>query len=59
MWDGCRVLDEKSDTTLVQMDYLLRGALVCPVSERAGEISHYFIDSTDPDIFLRENSIFR
>jgi hypothetical protein len=26
------------------------------VSERAGEISYYFIDSIDPDIFLRENS---
>jgi len=32
MWDGCRVLDEELDTTLVQMDYLLRGALICPVS---------------------------
>lgn len=56
VWDGCRVLDEKSDSSLVQMDYLLRGALVCPVSERAREISHYFIDSIDPDIFLRENT---
>jgi hypothetical protein len=55
-WDGCRVLDEGPDTTLVQMDYLIRGALVCPVSERAEEKSHYFIDSVDPDIFLRENS---
>jgi len=56
MWDGCRVLDEELDTTLVQMDYLLRGALVCPVSERAQERSHYFIDSVDPDMFLREDS---
>jgi hypothetical protein len=55
VWDGCRILDEERDTTLVQMDYLLRGALVCPVSEQAGEKSHYFIDSIDPDIFLREN----
>lgn len=54
MWDGCRVLDEDSETTLVQMDYLIRGALVCPVSEQAGK-AHYFIDSVDPDIFLREN----
>ena len=57
LWDGCRVLDEQRDTTLVQMDYLLRGALVCPVSERAEEISHYYlIDSVDPDIFLRANN---
>ena len=56
VWSGCRVLDEESDTTLVQMDYLLRGVVVCPVSEREEEKSHYFIDSIDPDIFLRENS---
>jgi len=56
VWDGCRVLDEESDTTLVQMDYLLRGALVCLVSEREEEKAHYFIDSIDPDMFLRENS---
>jgi len=55
LWDGCRVLDEESDVTLVQMDYLLRGALVCPVSEREEEKSHYFIDSIDLDMFLREN----
>ena len=56
MWDGCRILDEEQSTTLVQMDYLLRGALVSPVSNQAGEKSYYFIDSIDPDIFLRENS---
>ena len=55
VWDGCRVLDEQLETTLVQMDYLIRGALVCPVSERAEEISYYFIDSIDPDIFIRAN----
>jgi hypothetical protein len=50
------VLDEGTDTTLVPMEYLIRGALVCPVSEQAGkEKSHYFIDTVDPDIFLREN----
>ncbi|KAF8149988.1 hypothetical protein B0H34DRAFT_785238 [Crassisporium funariophilum] len=56
LWDGCRVLDEESHTTLVQMEYLLCGALVCPVSERAEEKTYYFVDSVDPDIFLRENS---
>jgi hypothetical protein len=55
VWDGCRVLDEEPDTTLVRMDYLLRGALICPVSEREEEKSHYFIDSVDPEIFLRES----
>lgn len=49
------MLHEEPDTTLVQMDYLVRGVLVCPVSEREEEKSHYFMDSIDPDIFLREN----
>jgi hypothetical protein len=56
VWDGCRVLDEEPETNFVQMDYLIRGALVCPVSERAEEKAHYVIDSVDPDIFLREMS---
>jgi hypothetical protein len=56
MWDEFRVLNEELDTTLVQMDYLLRGALICPVSNRVDEKSYYFMDSVDPDIFLRENS---
>jgi len=38
------------------MDYLLCGALVCPVSKQELEKVHYFIDSIDPDMFLRENS---
>jgi hypothetical protein len=56
IWDGCRVLNEESDTTFIRMDYLLRGALVCPVSKQELEKVHYFIDSIDPDMFLRENS---
>ncbi len=56
MWGGCRVLDKGLDTSLVQIDYLIRDALICPVSEWAEEKLHYFIDSVDPDIFLRENS---
>lgn len=55
VWDGCRVLYEEPDTTLVRMDYLVRGALVCPVSEQADEKFYYFIDCIEPDIFLREN----
>ena len=56
MWDECRVLDdEESDTTLVRIDYLIRDALVCPVSEREEEKSYYIIDSVDPEMFLREN----
>jgi len=37
-WKGCRILDEdEGSLTIVSLDYLLRGALMCPVSEREGE----------------------
>jgi len=55
LWNGCRVLDEDKSSSIVQVDYLLRGALLCPVSEREDERSYYFIDTVDPDMFLREN----
>ena len=57
LWQGCRILDEDSngDSYLVRMDYLLRGALICPVSEQDGERTYYFIDTVDSDMFLREN----
>jgi hypothetical protein len=55
-WKGCRILDEdEGSLTIVSLDYLLRGALMCPVSEREGEKAHYFVDTVDPDMFLREN----
>ena len=57
LWKGCRILDEDGSSllTIVSMVYVLRGALMCPVSEREGEKAHYFVDTVDPDMFLREN----
>lgn len=57
LWKGCRILDEDegSSLTIVSLDYLLRGALMCPASEREGGKAHYFVDTVDPDMFLREN----
>jgi hypothetical protein len=55
VWSGCRVLDEDMESSLVSMDYVLRGALVCPVSQHEDEKTHYFIDTVDADMFLREN----
>jgi hypothetical protein len=37
------------------MDYLLRGALMCPVTDKDGEKTHYLIDTVDADMFLRAN----
>lgn len=55
VWKGCRILDEDNGSSIVRMDYLLRGALLCPVSEQDGEKAHYFIDTVDPDMFLQEH----
>jgi hypothetical protein len=49
------VLDEEKESSLVSMDYVLRGALLCPVSQHKDEKAHYFIDTVDSDMFLREN----
>jgi hypothetical protein len=54
-WSGCRVLDEGMESSLVSMDYVLRGALLCPVSQCEDEKAHYFVDTVDADMFLREN----
>ena len=48
-------MDEKNDAYIVQMDYILCGALLCPVSGQDGEKTHYFIDTVDSDMFLHEN----
>ena len=52
IWKGCRVLDEDTRPSIVRMDYLLRGVLMCPVSGEDGKKAHYLIDTVDPDMFL-------
>ena len=54
-WKGCRVLEEDRSSSFMLMEYVIRGALVCPVSEHKGELRNYIIDSTDSDMFLRVN----
>ena len=49
------MLDEDPKSSLVSMEYVLRGALLCPVSQREDEEAHYFVDTVDPDIFMSEN----
>jgi hypothetical protein len=58
VWSGCRVLNEDMESSLVSMDYVLCGALVCPVSQHDSEdenTHYYFVDTVDADMFLREN----
>ena len=55
LWKGYQVLDEDKRSSIVQMDYLLRGALMCPVGGQDDEKTHYLIDTVDLDMFLCHN----
>ena len=48
-------MDEDKISSIVHMDYLLRGALMCPVSGKDDKRVHYLIDTVDPDMFLHAN----
>ena len=53
MGDTQTVKDYQS--SIVSLDYVLCGALLCPVSRNEDEKAHYFVDTVDADMFLREN----
>jgi hypothetical protein len=55
VWKNCRIVEEDKSSSLVLMDYVVRGGLVCPVSQRKGERINYIVDSIDSDMFLRVN----
>ena len=40
-------MNEDKILSIVQMDYLLCGALMCPVSGKDDERAHYLIDTVD------------
>ncbi|KAJ7221503.1 hypothetical protein GGX14DRAFT_669953 [Mycena pura] len=55
-WAGCQIRDESKDYTILSLDYVVRGALMAPVSLAANEPSHYLVDTVDADIFLRADA---
>jgi hypothetical protein len=55
MWKGCRVVEEDKSLSFMLLEYIIRGGLVCPVSERKGERTNYIVDTIDSDMFLRAN----
>ncbi len=54
-WKGCRVVEEDKSSSFMLMEYVTRGGLVCPVSDREGELRNFIVDSVDSDMFLRVN----
>ena len=57
MWDNCQIYEEARESSFVLMDYVVRGAFLCPVfnSDSATRL-HYIVDTVDGDMFLRVNS---
>lgn len=55
LWDNCQIRAESKESSFVSMDYIVRGAVVCPVFDSETRL-HYIVDTIDGDMFLRINS---
>ncbi|KDR80463.1 hypothetical protein GALMADRAFT_92870 [Galerina marginata CBS 339.88] len=53
IWDGCKVLEEDKLSSFLLMDEAVRGALLAPACGSKSKALHYFVDTTDGDMFLR------
>lgn len=54
-WDNCQIREEAKESSFVLMDYVVRGALLCPVFQSNNSRLHYVIDTVDGDMLLRTN----
>ncbi|KAJ7262011.1 hypothetical protein C8J57DRAFT_1719599 [Mycena rebaudengoi] len=52
-WAGCKIYEEVKGYSFLFMDYVVRGALMTPVTDGAKENLHYLVDTVDADMFLR------
>ena len=55
MWNNCQIRAEARESSFVLMDYIVRGALMCPVFNSDTGL-HYIVDTVDGDMFLRVNN---
>ena len=55
-WENCQIYAESRDPSFVLLDYVVRGALLCPVFDSNARL-HYIIDTVDGDMFLHVNSL--
>lgn len=56
MWDNCQISSEAKESSFVLLDYVVRGALMCPVFNSDARL-HYIVDTIDGDMFLRVNQV--
>lgn len=55
MWDNCQIRAEAKNTSFMLMDYVIRGALLCPIFDSNSNL-HYIVDTVDGDMLLRVNN---
>ena len=56
MWKNCQISAEARNSSFVLLDYVVWGALLCPVFDSDARL-HYVIDTVDGDMFLRVNNL--
>lgn len=56
MWQRNLISAESKDPSFILMDYVIRGALMCPVFDSDASL-HYILDTVDGDMFLRVNNL--
>jgi hypothetical protein len=59
IWDNSQICLESRESSFVLMEYVVRGALLCPIfnhSESDPRL-HYIIDTVDGDMYIRVNSL--
>lgn len=50
-WTGYQVHEEVKHYSLMLMEYVIRGALLTPVTDSGRDNLHFLVDTTDADIF--------
>lgn len=55
MWDNCQIYAETQDSSFLLMDYVVRGALLCPFFDFDTKF-HYLIDTVNGDMLLCVNN---
>ncbi|KAF7331235.1 hypothetical protein MKEN_00000400 [Mycena kentingensis (nom. inval.)] len=55
-WAGCEVRNQSRKIAFLSMEYVIRGALLAPISRAAHEPTHILVDAVDADMFLRADN---
>lgn len=57
-WAGYQVHEEVREYSFLLMDYVIRGALLTSAAGSGKENIPFFVDTVDPDMFLRADKYY-